>query len=337
MPRVKETNLLLNKKSNSIYNVIMHHDTKLRFQLVIYTVFFVICMIVLPRIFAIPDIQSATRLLEIEKYLRYSGLFFLIWSAIFVLLYLSSFMSLYFSSYPEFLVFWPFFSRKYPKGTAKLSGKLNIDGQTIPFGKITILNETENEIGHIHANGSGEFKIKIRPGKYFFQAEGFGFESKATKPLKLKHKDNVEIELVCFAKEDVFINPRSYHYLIIEKYAFLIPAIAAPILGWFLFEYQFGFIGFLIIVCGICQFVVFAYGKSQKLVIRNRKGLRLKSRELEIADSTGKKKYQAQTDIFGNLIAVFSPGIYKISSRGCLPRNIRVRTRSIADASLKLG
>jgi len=315
----------------------MHHDTKFRFQLIIYAVFFIVCTIVLPKIFQTPDIQNATRLLEMEKYLRYSALFFLVWSTVFVLLYFLSFLSLYFSNYPEFLFFWPFLSRKYPRGTAKLSGKLEIDGQPIPFGRIAIFNETENEIGHTHTNSIGEFKIRIRPGKYILQADGFGFEGKATQPIKLKRGDNIQIELGCFAKEDVLINPRSYHYLIVEKYAFLIPAIAAPVLGWFLFEYQFGFLGFITIVCGICLFFVFASGKSQKLVIRNRRGLRLKGRELEITDSTGKKKYKAETDIFGNLIAVFSPGIYKISSRGCLPRNVRVKTRSIADASLKLG
>lgn len=310
---------------------------RVKTQATMYLVFCVACILTLPRLIPKPEEQSAVRLLEVENYLRYSSLFFLIWTAFFTTLYLLSFMSLNFSNYPKPSFFLPFFSKKYPKGRAILSGNVKIDRRETPFCKVIIFSDIENQIGYFYTNGRGRFKIKIRPGKYILQAEGFGFEGKATHPIIVKPGDITETELDCFSKEDIVINPKSYHNLIAEKYALLVPAIVAPILGWFLNEYYFATISLVVITTGLCLFIVFAVGKSQKLIIRNRKGTRLRNREIEITDSTGKKKYKAETDFFGNIIALFSPGIYKISAKGCLPRNLRIKNKSIANANLKLG
>lgn len=299
---------------------------------------FALCVIlVLPRFFNPDQVRTATRVSEIENYLKYSELVFFIVSFISGLVYLLSFMALYFSSRPEEIFFMPFFKHNYPHGSSRISGSVKIEKRNVPFAKVVIFNESENELGSFFADQNGFFNLRIKPGKYIFQAEGFGFEGKATEAIKIKRSESQEIIVECFKKEDVFVNPKSYHYLIVEKYALFLLSLVAPALSWFIWKYQSITLSLIILSIGLVLFIVFAASHGAKIIIRNRKGQRLTDRELEISDSTGTKKYKAETDVFGNLIALFSPGIYKISSAGCLPRNIRQKERTIGSASIKLG
>ncbi len=312
-------------------------NTKLRLQVVIYLVFVLCVLLILPQMFDTDSIKTAIRMAEIEQYIRYGEIVYFAASIIFSFIFLLSFMSLYYSNLPEGIFFFPFFKNKYPKGKARVSGKVKLGSQTIPFAKVLIFDEGENEIGSFYTNASGRFKLRLEKGKYIFQAEGFGFEGRATEAVKIKTNDLLDVSLECFSKEDVCINPKSYHYIIVEKYAFLLTSIFSPVLAWFAFKLQSITLALAVIIIGFTLFIVFASSHGAKLIIRNRKGARLRNRELDISDSTGRKKHKTQTDIFGNLIALFSPGIYKISSRGCLPRNVRQSTRTVGSASIKLG
>lgn len=315
----------------------MNRNTRIGYLFTIYTVFILTSFFVCSKFFSFQDGQSVARLAESEYYTRLSAIFFFAWTILFGLLYFSSYMALHFGSNPSRSLFIPFLAKKYPSGRSTVLGAVFLGKKKIPFAKVLIFDEAENEIGYFFANSSGDFKIKIKNGKYIFQGEGFGFEGRATKAVKASNNEKIWLELDCFSKEDIVYNPRSYHLLLIEKYAFFLSSLFAPILGWFVSYYQFSALGIIVTVLGICAFSIFIFADRGKLVIRERKGTKIRGQELEISDSTGKKKHKVETDLLGNLFILLSTGIYKISHKGSLPRNVRVRTRSIANADIKLG
>lgn len=308
-----------------------------KYLITIYLIFLISVLLIMPRLFPISQVQSATNVQGINQYIRFGELFFFAWAITFASLYALSHLSLYFSSRPDRPFFFPFFANKYPRGKSTVYGILAIGKKPLSFGKILIFDEVENEIGYFFTDESGTFKIKLRAGNYIFQGEGFGFEGKATKPVAIKDSESLKIELNCFSKEDLFFNPQSRHLISGEKYALALASIFSPFLGWFSFSYQSSILGMLVVLAGVVLFIIFALSTNEKLIIRDRKGQRIVNKEIEISDSTGTKKHKVEPDIFGNLIVLFSPGIYKISCKGMLPRNIRVNRRTVASASIKLG
>lgn len=320
-----------------MYNKCVQTKT-IHFKIITYLVFAVCIIAVMPSIYSKELALTAVRLQELERYTSYSAMVLFFLSVIAIALYALSYLAVHFGENSSEISILKLFKRdKYPRGKAVVIGKITIGLKNIPLAKIVIFDETEHEIGCAHSDLNGNFKISLPSGAYIFQTESFGIEGKASKPIFIRENETIQTELKCFYREDMLFNPRIYYRLIMEKYLLFLIAVLSPAVCYLNWIYNFKATGFLVAIIGLLLFGIFAQQKSDRLIIRDRKSKKLKNTLLQISDSTGKKTQSIRTNYFGNVFILLSPGIYKIQKKGTLGRSIRISSRTIASADIKLG
>ncbi|OQA51934.1 MAG: hypothetical protein BWY43_00737 [candidate division WS2 bacterium ADurb.Bin280] len=253
-------------------------------------------------------------------------------SIIFALAYLS----LNFSPRPSRIIFQIFSKKRLKKGKERLKIKIINNGNSVPFSDVTIFDEAENKLAVFSSNIFGVLKLRLPPGKYILQASNFGFESKATKGIEIMEGSAPTIELECFAKEDMFINPLSYRYCIFSKILYLLLSLGLILLFFFAQKYTMDLTSAFILISSFASFLIATNIKNNKIIVTDEKGVKLKQKEFTISDSTGKKKQNLYLSSAATANILVSEGIYKISAKGFMTRNLRVSKKSILQANLKL-
>lgn len=322
-----------------MYNSYMQKNRGLRLSTVLFLYFLalIVFFIILSNSAVKIESMQTVTFFELIKYLNYSSVFVFTLTLIVSLLYGSTFIALFQSPEPNTTFLKMFLFKKHLRGKARIKGLVKIKSDRVPLSKIIIFDSAENKVGHFYADINGRFQIKIKPGEYIFQAVGFGFEGEATKPIEIRADKITFLELNCFAKEDLLDNPKSRVWMFFEKYLFLALSTASLCIGVFAFFYQMNLIAVIASLSGAFSLIIFFGIDTSSLIIRDHNGKRLRDQEIEVSDATGKKSYKIKTDMFARAYLLSTPGIYKISSSGSIPRNISVTKRSIISADLKLN
>lgn len=232
-------------------------------------------------------------------------------------------------------LFFPF-RKPRKRGKYRLRGIAEADGVPLAYAKVILFDEFEHHLDFTYTDRTGQFNFFAPQGTYVLEADKFGFEFEATKPIILNKKDAKNIELPAKKTEDAIIAPPLLSCLKTSQIVWLGVVLSGFICGWFVLPYLGSARAALVFAGTIVSLAIYLLNNHTYLLFCDKKGRVMANSEFEISDHKGTKIVAVKTDKSGKVRLIAAPGFYKVTSDKTLTRTFKVSAKEIVDLELKV-
>lgn len=229
-----------------------------------------------------------------------------------------------------------YFQKTLKRGECSLRGIAEADGIPLSFTKVTLLDVLEHHIGYTTTDRNGRFSFFAPKGNYILEADKFGYEFDAIKPIVLDEKYEKAVGLRGKKTEDAIINPPLISYLQTCQAIWLCLILLGLVTLWFVLPHIGVARASLILVATIASLAIYILNSHTYLFFRDKKGRIMVDSEFEISDHKGTKIVAAKTNRNGIVRMIASPGFYKVTSNKTLTRTFKISAKEIVDLELKV-